>query len=457
MTARVLVVDDVDANVKLLEARLTADYFEVRTARSGWEALEICANERVDVVLLDVMMPGMDGFEVCRRLKSEPRTQHIPVIMVTALDHPSDRVKGLEAGADDFLTKPVDDIALVKRVLNLARLKMLTDKMVMRASTEEQMGLAGGLLTPFDQVARGGRILVVEDQDHAFGRIQGALKGEFEVVQETDPANALRRLPEEDFDLMIVSLDLRHADGLRLCSQVRSIDRTRHLPLLILAEPGDDARLLRGLDMGINDYIVRPIDANELLARARTQVKRKRYVDHLRVRLEHSVEMAILDPLTGLHNRRYMASHLGTLFDDASLRGKPLSILLIDIDHFKAVNDSHGHDAGDAVLREFAARIRRNTRGIDLACRLGGEEFVVVMPDCDPDKAYHVGERLRQCIAAAPFEVGGRAGTVPVTASVGVAALEFAGDTPELILKRADQALYCAKRDGRNRVVADAA
>ena len=457
MTSRVLVVDDVDANVKLLEARLTADYFEVRTATSGREALEICANERADVVLLDVMMPGMDGFEVCRRLKSEPRTQHIPVIIVTALDHPSDRVKGLEAGADDFLTKPVDDIALVKRVRNLARLKMLTDEMVMRASTEEQMGLAGGLLTPFDQVARGGRILVVEDQDHAFGRIQGALKGEFEVVQETDPANALRRLPEEDFDLMIVSLDLRHADGLRLCSQVRSIDRTRHLPLLILAEPGDDARLLRGLDMGVNDYVVRPIDANELLARARTQVKRKRYVDHLRVRLEHSVEMAILDPLTGLHNRRYMASHLGTLFDDASLRGKPLSILLIDIDHFKAVNDSHGHDAGDAVLREFAAKIRRNTRGIDLACRLGGEEFVVVMPDCDLDKAYHVGERLRQCIAAAPFEVGSRAATVPVTASVGVAALEFAGDTPELILKRADQALYCAKRDGRNRVVADAA
>ena len=141
MTARVLVVDDVDANVKLLEARLTAEYLEVRTARSGREALEICANERADVVLLDVMMPGMDGFEVCRRLKSEPRTQHIPVIMVTALDHPSDRVRGLEAGADDFLTKPVDDIALVKRVRNLARLKMLTDEMLLRSSTEAQMGL----------------------------------------------------------------------------------------------------------------------------------------------------------------------------------------------------------------------------------------------------------------------------------------------------------------------------
>jgi two-component system cell cycle response regulator len=167
--------------------------------------------------------------------------------------------------------------------------------------------------------------------------------------------------------------------------------------------------------------------------------------------------MAILDPLTGLHNRRYMTSHLTTLFDDASQRGKPLSVLLIDIDHFKSVNDSYGHDAGDAVLREFAARIRRNTRGIDLACRLGGEEFVVIMPDCDLAKAYHVGERLRQCIAAAPFDADGRIGTLQVTASVGVAAIESADDIPDLMLKRADQALYCAKRDGRNRVVADAA
>ena len=169
MTARVLVVDDVDANVKLLEARLTAEYFEVRTARSGPEALHICARERADVVLLDIMMPGMDGFEVCRRLKAEPRTQHIPVIMVTALDQPSDRVKGLEAGADDFLTKPVDDIALITRVKNVARLKMLTDEMLMRASTEEQMGVAATLGIRLDQLGRGGRILLVEDRDRCCG------------------------------------------------------------------------------------------------------------------------------------------------------------------------------------------------------------------------------------------------------------------------------------------------
>ena len=225
----------------------------------------------------------------------------------------------------------------------------------------------------------------------------------------------------------------------------------------MITEPSEDARLLRGLDIGVNDYLVRPIDANEMLARVRTQIKRKRYADHLKHRLAESVEMAITDPLTGLHNRRYMESHLKTLVDEAAQRGKTLSLLITDIDYFKAVNDTHGHDVGDAVLKEFALRLRRNIRGIDLACRLGGEEFVVVMPDTDLAKAYAVAERLRQEIANVPFcnDQGGKG--LVVTASVGLATLERADDTPETILKRADQALYCAKRDGRNRVVADAA
>ncbi len=457
MTARVLVVDDVDANVKLLEERLAAEYFEVRTAQNGPEALQICAGEGIDVILLDVMMPGMDGFEVCRRLKSDLQTQHIPIIMVTALDQPADRVKGLEAGADDFLTKPVDDLALITRVKNLARLKLLTDEMLMRASTEEQMGFAAAMNEKLEEAGRDGRVLLVEDRDHAAERITAALETEQRVGLQTDPGSALLEVPDGDYDLLIVSLNLENADGLRLCSQVRSLDRTRHLPIMIIIEPGEEARLLRGLDMGVNDYIVRPVDPNELLARVRTQIKRKRFTDHLRMRLEETVEMAILDPLTSLHNRRYMGSHLNTLFEEAAQRGKPLALLELDIDHFKAINDSFGHDAGDAVLREFGKRLKRNIRGIDLACRLGGEEFVVVMPDTDREQACLVGERLRQCIAKTPFFGGDATGNIDVTASVGVAALEFPDDTPEIILKRADQALYCAKRDGRNRVVADAA
>lgn len=458
MTARVLVVDDIEANVKLLEARLTAEYFEVATARNGPDAIQICATEGADVVLLDVMMPGMDGFEVCRRLKSDPKTQHIPIIMVTALDQPGDKIQGLEAGADDFLTKPVDDIALITRVKNLARLKTLTDEMLMRANTSEQMGLSdtdgGGAFLS----GSGGRLLIVEDHERFAQRMYETLQAEHpDITRETNPQTALMTLAEGDFDLLIVSLSLKDSDGLRLCSQVRSLDRIRHLPILVITEPGDDARLLRGLDLGVNDYLMRPIDPNEMQARVRTQIKRKRYADYLKNRLAESVEMAITDALTGLHNRRYMESHLKTLVDEAVQRGKALSLMITDIDYFKAVNDSHGHDVGDAVLREFALRLRRNIRGIDLACRLGGEEFVVVMPDTDLAKAFAVAERLRQQIALEPFDNPQSGQGLEVTASVGLSTLESVDDTPETLLKRADQALYCAKRDGRNRVVSDAA
>src|SRR6476659_9089330 len=186
MTARVLVVDDIPANVKLLEARLTAEYFEVLTASSGQEALEVCARERIDVVLLDVMMPGMDGFEACRRIKANPRTHHVPVVMVTALDQPSDKVQGLENGADDFLTKPVDDIALITRVKNLARLKMLNDEMLMRASTGRQMGLADSAALEKALSGRAGRIIVVDDHPRSATRLLEALSKTNDAFAERD-------------------------------------------------------------------------------------------------------------------------------------------------------------------------------------------------------------------------------------------------------------------------------
>jgi two-component system cell cycle response regulator len=456
MTARVLVVDDIPANVKLLEARLTAEYFEVLTAFSGQEALNICARERVDVVLLDVMMPGMDGFEVCRRLKSNPASHHVPVIMVTALDQPSDRIQGLQCGADDFLTKPVDDIALITRVKNLGRLKMLTDEMLMRASTGKQMGMEDNESLQKALSGQSGKILIVEDHVRSGQRLKEMLANTHECTIEADPQAALMKVAEQNYDLLVVSLSLVCSDGLRLCSQVRSLDRSRHLPIVILVEPSDEARLLRGLDMGVNDYAVRPIDKHEFLARVKTQIKRKRHSDYLRNRLEETVELSITDALTGLNNRRYLEMHLKTLVRDAVQQGRSLSILVADIDHFKSVNDTYGHDVGDLVLKEFSARLRRNTRGIDLACRLGGEEFVVVMPETDIGRAYQVGERLRACIAADGFPISSEK-RIRVTASVGLATLENRDDTAEALFKRADTALYSAKKKGRNRVVAEAA
>ena len=457
MTARVLVVDDVPANVKLLEARLSAEYFDVTTASNGIEALALCERAECDIILLDVMMPELDGFEVCRKLKSNPLTHHIPVVMVTALDQPSDRVRGLEAGADDFLTKPVTDIALISRVRSLARLKMVTDELRMRAVTSKEIGLQNPDREAMLDTGRGGRVLIVDDRPISYERIVKTLSAEHTVDVEINPNEALFRSAEGNYDLVVVSLNLQEFDGLRLCSQIRSLERTRNLPILALAESDSTAKLARGLDIGVNDYLVRPIDKNEMLARVRTQVKKKRYTERLRDNMQMSIELAITDGLTGLFNRRYMETHLGTLVDQSAARGKPITVLVLDIDYFKAINDSYGHDAGDDVLREFALRIRKATRNIDLACRYGGEEFVIVMPETDMAVATAVAERLRRRIATEPFAIQKGARHLEVTISIGIAALSGINDNAATILKRADQALYRAKRDGRNRVVPDAA
>ncbi|MDO9384284.1 MAG: PleD family two-component system response regulator [Hyphomicrobiaceae bacterium] len=456
MTARILVVDDLLVNVKLLEARLSAEYYDVLTAHSGQEALDICARERVDIVLLDVMMPGLDGFETCRRLKTDPATQHIPVIMVTALDQAADRVRCLEFGADDFLTKPVDDLALITRVRNLTRLKMLNDEMLMRASTRRSMGLVDQVALEAALQQSRGRIIVVDDHQRSASRLHEVLSVQHEVSVEAHADTANAKITEDRFDLAIVSMSLTGSDGMRLCSQLRTRENTRHLPIIMLVEPQNEARLLRGLDLGVTDYLIRPIDRQELLARVHTQIKRKRYSDYLRKRLESCFELSIMDPLTQLHNRRYLDSHLNTLVNEAKTNSRPLSVLMVDVDHFKAVNDTYGHDAGDVILRECGARLRQNTRGVDLAARVGGEEFVIVMPDTDRLRAAVIGERLRASIAEQPFRVNDDI-TLRITASVGLGSLDEADDTPETLLKRADKALYAAKRHGRNRVSADAA
>jgi two-component system, cell cycle response regulator len=456
MTARILVVDDIKPNVKLLEARLSAEYFDVLTAANGPEALAICQEGACDIVLLDVMMPGIDGFEVCRRIKTNPATAHLPVVIVTALDQPADRLRGLEAGADDFLTKPIDEVALVARLRSLARLKVVIDELRSGASKALPPGAREGAFAMTAEDGQRGLILLVEDRKSSSERIVQALGAHHEVIVEPDAQHALAKAAEDYCDLFIVSLGLENYDGLRLCSQLRSLERTRNLPILAIAEADDRARVLRALDLGVNDYLVRPIDRNELVARARTQLRQKRYADSLRNKVQQSIELALVDPLTGLNNRRFLENHLATMLDQAQRRRAPLSLMIFDIDHFKQVNDTHGHDAGDEVLKGFADRLRRVIRGGDLLCRLGGEEFVIVMPNSSVEIASKVAERTRSAIQQEPFIIDKEGKTIPITVSVGVAGRGPDND-PDSLYRRADRALYRSKSEGRNRVTADAA
>ena len=299
-------------------------------------------------------------------------------------------------------------------------------------------------------------MLIVDDNERQAQRLASELAVEHRPVIESDldKAHLTARGP---VDLVILNTTSRTFDGLRFAAQVRSHEATRNLPILALIDPDDKARAIKALDIGVNDVLARPIDPEELAARVRTQIKRKRYTDLLRSNLDQSLEAAVTDPLTGLHNRRYMTSQLDALVARAVRDGQPVSALLLDIDHFKKINDSFGHDAGDEVLREFAVRLASNVRAVDLPCRHGGEEFVVVMPDTALADAERIAERIRMHVSGAPFRVSGGKEVISVTISIGVATTGGPDDTPDHLLKRADEALYEAKASGRNRVIAHAA
>jgi two-component system cell cycle response regulator len=443
MTARVLVVDDIATNLRLLEAKLLNEYYEVALAASGEEALATVGRWMPDVVLLDVMMPGMDGYEVCRRLKAQPSTQHIPVVMITALTDQAERVRGLEAGADDFLSKPVDDATLFARLRALLRVKQVLDAWRLRAETARDLGFEP---PPGPSLSIAGSRALVVDEDRAESEGLARLLGAdgLEVRLCSSPAEAWNLLLDGMQDIVLLSLSLDGGDALRLASRLRAEAVTRDVPLLLVADAAQKGLVLRGFDLGANDHVLRPVDPNELRARVRNQIRRKRYQERLRAELDRSLELAVTDPLTGLRNRRYVRRHL-----EGVLRNAGAAVLLIDVDRFKSVNDSLGHAAGDIVLREVAERVRAHIRAADVVARYGGEEFLVVMSGTGAEEAALVAERLRAAIAAAPVMAEGQA--VPVTASVGVASGE-SGTLSDDVIAAADVALYAAKKGGRNRV-----
>ena len=454
MTARVLIVDDIPTNLRLLEAKLTAEYFSVQSAQSGRAALELADADPPDIILLDVMMPEMDGFEVCRRLKANPRTAPVPVVMVTALSDTEDRVKGLEAGADDFLTKPVNDLTLFARVRSLVRLKMAMDEWQAREATCDQFGLPVEVPAIRMSDDPKGRILAVEPDAYVLEKIAHVLERHGHTVFTASNGAQAEAILAQDksLDLVISALYLGDSDGLRLCSQMRSKAQMRRLPVLLVLGQEELGGLVKGFDLGINDYLFRPIDGNELKARVRTQIRRKRYQDGLLDSYQRSLTLALTDTLTGLYNRRYLEAHLESTVARATASGKEISLLMLDIDHFKKVNDTYGHAAGDVVLKEVAQRLAQGVREVDLAARIGGEEFVVVMPDSSEDVGSKVAERLRASVAATPIVIPEVNQAVAVTVSAGGAVVSI-GESGAAALRRADEALYAAKTGGRNRVM----
>jgi two-component system cell cycle response regulator len=382
---------------------------------------------------------------------------HLPVVMVTSLDSQADKRRGLEAGADDFLSKPVNDLALVTRVKSLARLKMVTDDLRLRASNGDELAI-----NSFKSVellrneASTGRVVIIDSDATPESPMVKAISRSYGVHLINAPYDALIQVADGDFDLAIVSLSLVGQDSLRLCSYLRSLEKTRTLPIVVTAKQGQGDLVSRSLEIGVNDFLEFPLDEHELLARINTQMLRKKYNDCLRDSVQQTIEMAVKDPLTNMHNRRYMDQQLHPMFQTCVDDDEPMSLIMCDIDHFKNVNDTHGHDVGDLVIQACAKRIMDSVRDVDVACRFGGEEFAIAMPNTSGEVALKIAERIREKVEGTPAAGGDNQPSVTFTISLGVATIEE-DDTPEKLMKRADLALYSAKREGRNRVACLAA
>lgn len=454
MSGRILVVDDIATNRLILQAKLSSAYFDVLLAENGMQALQVASTELPDMVLLDINMPEMDGYEVCRRLKANSDTAHIPVIMVTAANRTEERIRGLDAGADDFLSKPINDMALFARVRNLIRVKMMFDELKLRETTSQELGLSAFLETyTFGQDESGDVLLIVASQEQGTKWakcLQSRLPVNITVASdETDVKKILRDgIP----DVFIICQNLANGgDGLRLLSHLQANLDTRRSSIILVTEDGRVETATKGLELGASDYICVPFDPNEMVSRLRSQMRRKKYSDRLRSNVLDGLKMAIIDPLTGLYNRRYATQHMRRIIEGSNESGLPYAVIMMDLDRFKSVNDTYGHSAGDLVLKEFARRLQENLRGVDLVARLGGEEFLVVLPDTPPPEAEFAAERLRNAIDSDEFPIGDGS-SIPVTVSIGVAFGGPSDKSPNTLIEHADTALYNAKTTGRNRV-----
>jgi two-component system, cell cycle response regulator len=451
MSGKILIVDDLAINRIILKVKLAAAFHESLQAGDGQSALEIARTERPKLILLDMMLPDMTGAEVCRQLRADPRTRHIPVVIITASTDRDRRLGGLAAGADEYLTKPLNDSILQARIRSLLRATESEEELRMRAGTFGDLGFAEpdsgfvpaatvGLIAPTPIEALRWRSAL---EPHLTERLQILTAAEALNTPDTGAAA----------DLYLVGVDpATPGPGLRLVADLRSRAESRYAAISLVLDGNDTETAAMALDIGANDMLALPFDPEETALRVRLQLSRKHRADQLRRQMRDGLQLAVTDPLTGLFNRRYALHHLDRIANRAQGAGGRFAVMVVDIDRFKSINDTHGHLAGDQVLVQVATRLRDGVRPSDLLARIGGEEFLIALPEATPESARLVAERLRTAISSRPFSLPGTTDTVQATISVGLALGGGADRATLQVLDRADHALLAAKSDGRNQV-----
>ncbi|PUB12095.1 diguanylate cyclase [Yoonia sediminilitoris] len=456
MSGRILIIDTVATNLIVLKVKMLSAQFNVDACSSRIEAEAIITTNRPDMILINLSDPVEDRHEFCRALKSSPATSEIAVIAVGVADTARARFAALDAGADDVLPHPTNDTFLLARIRSLLRVRSTTQELLLRESTSRVLGFEEAA-TKFETAVNVALLSPAQTMEPGFSTLlQGGLRQPIRhiAIRDVLKVTAVAAIPDL-FVIDCTSPDLPEGQLFGLVSDLRSRSETRSSTQLVIMPSGQPHIAAMVLDLGADDVVDCGVTGGELTLRAKALIRRKLHNDRLRVTLRDGLHAAVTDPLTGLYNRRYVESHLPRLAQETHEDGSELAIMMLDIDHFKSVNDTYGHTAGDKVLVQMADRLRQNLRGIDLVARVGGEEFLVALPGTTPRQAHVAADRLRRLVNARPFQLGKGQPPLRLTVSVGVAiGSRSEGKKCQLdqMYDEADAALYTAKTSGRNRV-----
>ncbi|GGO28637.1 diguanylate cyclase response regulator [Gemmobacter aquaticus] len=454
MAGRILIVDDVATNRDAWQAMLAAACHQTLAVADGRACRLALRDLRPDLILLNLDLQNPPGPALLRLLRADARSRTVPIIALTARGGAEARIAALMAGADEVLARSVDDSVVLARIRNLLRTQTAVAELGQRDDTLRALGLA----ETQPEFALPGTIALVQDRnDHVHARydaLKCLVEDRMVVLSRTD--TLAEQTPEmAAADIFIIASDLGGpGGGLQLMSELRSHAATRHAGIVLMQSTPNSAEQAVAFDIGANEVLPAGLPTEELALRLRGLMRRKQSADRVRMSVQDGLRLAVIDPLTGLYNRRYAVSRLATIAQRAHELAAGFAVLLVDLDRFKAVNDRHGHAGGDTVLVEIARRLTENLRAPDLLARIGGEEFLVVLPDCAADDAQRVAERLRRVIGDKPVRLSGGA-EAHVTASIGVALAQSLSDLQDgsAVLDRADRALLRAKSEGRNQIM----